>query len=492
MWPATLISTISRNRIPDCLNNAGNFVSQSPEVNVKLLRSLTLIPAAAVILANIIGTGVFVKARVMTCNVGSPGMVLTVWLVAGLLTLCGALVYAELGAMMPRSGGEFHYIGKAFGRRLGFLYGWTKAIALGASVAALAIVFVIFLNDLMDGALPPLAVQILPVLVIAVATGMNLLSARANGFTATVLTAVKIALVLFVGLGAFLLADGNWENFSLGGASGTCEGVPDGAKLGIRGFGAAMLGALWGYNGWAAIAAIGGEIKDPGRTVPRALIGGTLAVIVLYLFVNAAYFYVLSPTEVASVAQSSSVANEAASQFFGPWVAALMSAGLMISAYGTLHTSLLTGPRIPFALARAGLLPAGLARISANGVPAVAILIVSLWSVALSVSGTFDILTDMYIFILWVFFGLNGAAVMVLRHREPDAERPYRVWGYPYVPVIFLMVTVYLLINTLMATPMRALAGIGLIIIGLPVYEYFLRRAGTVVPPVWRAGDGED
>ena len=467
-------------------------MSQPPGVQEKLVRSLTLIPAASVILANIIGTGVFVKARVMTCNVGSPGMVLTVWLVAGLLTLCGALVYAELGAMLPRSGGEFHYIGRAFGRRMGFLYGWTKTIALGASAAALSIVFVVFLNDLLGGALPAIAVQLLPLLIIAFATGMNLLSARSNGFTATVLTGVKIALVLFVGLGAFLLADGNWGNFSLGGAGGTCEGVPETAKLGIRGFGAAMLGALWGYNGWSVISSVGGEIKNPGRTIPRALIGGTLSVIMLYLFVNAAYFYVLTPFEVASVAEASSVANEAASQFFGPWVAALMSAGLMISAYGTLHTTILTGPRVPFALARAGLLPVALGYVSANGVPSVAILIVSIWSVVLSVSGTFDILTDMYIFILWVFFGLNGAAVMVLRYRMPDAERPYRVWGYPYVPVVFLMMTLYLLINTLVATPMRAMAGIGLIIIGLPVYEYFIRRAGTVVPPFWRAGDRDD
>jgi len=466
-------------------------MSRLPVGNDKLLRSLTLIPAASVILANIIGTGVFVKARVMTCNVGSPGMVLTVWLVAGLLTLCGALVFAELGAMIPRSGGEFHYIGRAFGRRLGFLYGWTKTIALGASAAALAIVFVVFLNDLLGGTLPPLAVQVLPLLIITVATGMNLLSARSNGLTAAVLAGVKIALVLFVGLGAFLLADGNWENFSLSGATGTCEGVPDSAKLGVRGFGAAMLGALWGYNGWSVIAAIGGEINNPGRTVPRALIGGTLAVILLYLLINTAYFYVLTPVEVASVAESSSVANEAATRFLGPWVAALMSAGLMISAYGTLHTTLLTGPRVPFALASAGLLPPALARISAHGVPAVAILIIGIWSAVLSVSGTFDILTDMYIFVLWVFFGLSGAAVIVLRYREPDVDRPYRVWGYPYVPVAFLMVTVYLLINTLLATPSRALAGIGLIIIGLPLYEYFIRRAGTVVPPSWRH-DEED
>lgn len=464
-------------------------MSQSPGGRGELVRSLTLIPAAAVILANIIGTGVFVKARVMTCNVGSPGMVLTVWIVAGLLTLCGALVYAELGAMMPRSGGEFHYIGAAFGRRLAFLYGWTKTIALGASAAALAIVFVVFFNDLTGGALPALAVQFLPILVIALATGLNLLSVRSSGQTATLLTAVKIALVLLVGLGAFFLADGNWGNYTLSGEAGTCEGVPESAKLGLGGFGAAMLGALWGYNGWAVISDLGGEIKAPGRTIPRALIGGTLTVIVLYLLINAAYFYVLSPIEVASVAESSSVANEAAMRFFGPGVAALMSAGLMISAYGTLHTTFLAGPRIPFALARAGLMPAGLARISANGVPAVAILTVSVWSIVLGVSGTFDILTDIYIFILWIFFGMCGAAVMILRYRLPDAERPYRVWGYPFVPALFLLVTVYLLINTLVAMPSRALAGIGLIIIGLPVYEYFLRRAGNVVPPFWRQDD---
>jgi APA family basic amino acid/polyamine antiporter len=444
------------------------------------------VPVAAIILANIIGTGVFVKARVMTCNVGSPEMVLLVWFLAGLLTLCGALVYAELGAMMPRSGGEFHFIGAAYGRRVAFLYGWTRTIALGASAAALSIVFVMFLNDLLGGSMPPVAVQLLPVALIAIATGLNLQSAKSNGRTATILTAVKIALVLFVGLGAFILADGNWGNFSLGGETGACEGVPDSAKLGVSGFGAAMLGALWGYNGWAIIASMGGEIKDPGRTIPRALIGGTLVVIALYLLINAAYFYVLTPAEVASVAESSSVAGEAASRFFGPGAAAIMSAGLMISAYGTLHTTLLTGPRIPYALSKAGMLPAGLAHISKHGVPAVAILTIGAWSVVLSVSGTFDILTDMYIFILWVFFGLSGGAVLVLRRTMPDLERPYRVWGYPFVPVLFLLVTVFLLVNTLMATPSRALAGIILIILGLPVYEYFRRRAGEVAPPLWR------
>jgi len=460
-------------------------VAQSPAHDRQLVRALTLIPAAAVILANIIGTGVFVKSRVMICNVGTPGMVLTVWLVSGLLTLAGALVYAELGAMLPRSGGEFHFIGAGFGRRWAFLYGWTKTVALGASAAAVTIIGVIFLNDLTGGALPPIAVQTLPVVIIAAATALNLASVKSSGQAATALTAVKVALVLFVGLGAFLLADGSMGNFSMDATGGTCEGVPDSARLGLSGFGAAMLGALWGYNGWAVIAALGGEIKNPGHTLPRALIGGTLTVIALYLLINAAYFYVLTPTEVASVSQSSSVAAEAASRFFGPGFVALMSAGLMISAYGTLHATLLTGPRVPFALARAGLLPAGLARISRSGIPAVAVVTVGVWSTVLAVSGTFDILTDIYIFVLWVFFGMNGVALFILRRKAPDAERPYRIWGYPFVPALFLLVTVYLLINTFMATPIRAIAGIGLIIVGLPLYEYFNRRLSEIEPLNW-------
>lgn len=454
-----------------------------------LVRALTLVPASAVILANIIGTGVFVKARVMTCNVGSPEMVLLVWVVAGLLTLAGALVYAELGTMMPRSGGEFHFLGAAYGPRWAFLYGWTKTLALGASAAATAIIFVAFLNGLTGNRLPSIAVNLLPLVVIAAATVINLASVRSSGWTAAALTMVKVALVLLVGLGGLLLADGSWDNFALSGAAGSCEGVPDSAKLGLSGFGAAMLGALWGYNGWAIIAALGGEIRNPSRTLPMALIGATLTVIALYLIINTAYFYVLTPLDVASVSESSSVALEAALRFLGPGVTVLMAAGLMISAYGTLHTTLLTGPRVTYALARAGLMPSILARVSANGVPAVSVLAIGIWSVFLAATGTYDILTDIYIFVLWVFFGMNGAALFVLRRRAPGADRPYRVFGYPVIPALFLLATVFLLLNTLVATPLRALAGIGLIVVGLPVYRYFARRAGDLDSIVWLGSD---
>jgi APA family basic amino acid/polyamine antiporter len=457
----------------------------SPGERRQLVRALGVVPAASVILANVIGTGVFVKARVMTCNVGTPGMVLTVWLVAGLLSLAGALLYAELGTMMPRSGGEFHFIGAAYGRRWAFLYGWSKSVTLGASQAAVAILFVVFFNDLVGGTLPPLAIQLGPVLVIVLATWLNLFSTRSSGLVATVLTVVKVLLVLGLGVGGFLLADGSWDHFGQSGVLGGCAGVPESAKLGVGGFGAAMLGALWGYNGWNIISAVGAEVKDPSRTLPRALIGGSLLVIALYLLINAAFFYVLSPAEVASVPLSSSVAQEAASRFLGKSAAAVMAVGLTISAYGTLHTGMLTGPRLPFAMARAGLLPAGLGLISVRAVPAVAVVALGAWSILMSVSGTFDILTDIYIFVLWIFYGMTGASVFILRRRFPDAERPYRVWGYPVVPVLFLMVTAFLLVNTLIATPGRALAGLGLVLLGLPVYAYYARRLGAEQPAQW-------
>ncbi len=464
----------------------------SPGERRQLVRALTLVPAASVILANVIGTGVFVKARVMTCNVGTPGMVLAVWVVAGLLSLAGALIYAELCTMMPRSGGEFHFLGAAYGRRWAFLYGWTKTVAQGASVAAVAIVFVVFLNDLVGGSLPAYAVRWLPVVVIAVVTGLNLASMRWSGHLATVLTAVKVLLVLCVAVGGFLLADGSWEHFGQSGALGGCAGVPESARLGLSGFGAAMLGALWSYNGSNVIAAVGGEVHDPARTLPRALVGGSLLVMALYLLLNTAFFYVLSPTEVASVPESSSVAQEAASRFLGSAATAVMAAGLMVSAYGTLHTTMLTGPRVPYALARAGLLPKIVGRLSVHAVPAVAILGIGLWSIVLTLSGTFDILTDIYVFVLWVFYGMTGAALFVLRRKFPDAERPYRVWGYPIVPALFLLVTAFLLVNTLVATPGRALAGLGLIAVGLPVYAYFSRRAGALETPSWLGGEGSE
>ena len=452
-----------------------------------LVRGLTLIPATALIVTNVIGTGVFVKARVMTCNVGTPWMVLLAYLFAGILTLGGALTFAELSAMMPRSGGQYNYIGAAFGRVWAFLYGWMETLLDGAaSIAALAIVLVIFLNDLLGGTLSSLQVQLLTVGTIVAVTLLTLASMHTNGMLATVITALKVVLVAGIGAAAFVFSNGSWAHFAASGADGACEGVSAGARLGVTGFGAAVIGALWGYNGWADISFVAEEVRDPERTVPRALIGGSVLIIALYLLVNAGYFYALEPKTVASVPEASSVAGVVMLRMLGAGGASLLTIGMMLSTFGALHSLSLSVARLPFAMARDGLLPRTFATISPRArVPSHAILLLGACAIGFAFSGAFDVLTDLIVFMLLLFNGLAVASVYVLRRTLPDAARPYRVWGYPVVPMLFLLATAYLMINTLLATPGRALAGVGIVVLGLPLYAYYARRLPPGRPEDW-------
>ena len=461
--------------------------------SLTLVRGLSLVAAVSIIIGNVIGTGVFLKARVMTCNVGTPGMVLTVWVVAGLLSLAGALTYAELTAMMPRAGGEYVFMREAYGRGAGFLSGWMQIfIAKTGSQASVALVFAASLNGMTGNRLETFSgygVQAVAILLILAITLLNCAAVRVSGWVATVLTGVKIALVLGVGLGAFILAQGDWGNFALSNIGGTCEGVSPGATLGVAGFGAAMLGALWGYDGWNNLTFVAGEVKDPQRNVPLALIGGTAFIMLLYIFINAAYFYALSPTAVASVSENSSVAAEVTNSFMAPFsasakalVAGLVAAALMGSSLGTLHTSVLTGARVPYAMARDGLFFDRLSKISERTrVPVRAVLAQGLWACALVfILQSFDKLTDYVVFGSYIFYGLVTASIFVFRRRMPEAERPYRTWGYPYVPFLFLVVTGYLLVNTFWAAPKEALFGLLLIGLGFPVYYLFFRNRPAV------------
>jgi APA family basic amino acid/polyamine antiporter len=462
--------------------------------NITLVRGLTLIAAVSIVIGNIVGTGVFLKTRVMTCNVGTPGMVVGVWIAAGLLSLAGALTYAELAAMMPRAGGEYIFMREAYGAPWGFLYGWMQVfIAKTGSQASLAVAFASFLNILTDNAfnhnfftlyifnlvIPFGTLQTIALGIIALVTLINCAAVSVSGGVATVLTGVKIALVLGIGCGAFFLAkSGDWSHFSMSNAGGTCEGVGAAARYGFAGFGAAMLGALWGYDGWNNLTLVAGEVKNPQRNIPLALIGGMITVVSLYVFINVAYFYVLTPTEIASIPAppASSVATEAARTFLGPVAVSLIAASLVASSFGSLHTSVLTGARVPYAMARDRLFFQSLARLSARTrVPTGALILQGVWASLLALSGSFDTLTDYVIFGSWIFYGLVTASVFIFRRRMPDATRPYHAWGYPIVPALFLLVTVWLLINTLIATPVQAFIGLGLIALGLPFYYYWAR-----------------
>jgi APA family basic amino acid/polyamine antiporter len=463
--------------------------------HTQLIRGLGLIAAISVNVANIIGTGVFLKARVVTCNVGSPGKALAIWVFAGLLSLAGALTYAELLAMMPRAAGEYGIIRDAYGRPWGFIYGWTQFfIARTASGAALAMGFAIFLNDFIGGGLKvtifdvPLPwggvftfsrLQLVALAAIIITTLINCAAVSFSGGVASVLTGLKVLLLLGVGFGAFFYSGGDWGNLSLVNSGGTCEGVAV-TTGGVAGFAAGMLGALWAYDGWNNITFMAGEVKNPGRNLPLALIGGMLLVMGLYLFVNLSYYHVLTPTQIASVPESSSVAAEVVRRLLGSMVVTLMAAAMMTSSFGALHASILATARLPYALARDGLFFKSLAQVSPRThVPVRSLIVLAFWTCVVALSGSFDTLTDYAIFALTLFYLLVAASVFIFRKKQPDAERTYRVWGYPFVPIIFILVSTWLIVQTIWSHPRQSGIGLGLILLGLPVYGLLARRRST-------------
>lgn len=466
-----------------------------------LIRGLGLIAAISLILGNVIGTGVFFKARVMTCNVGSPTIVLGAWVAAGFLTLAGALTYAELTAMKPKAGGEYVFLRDAYGKLPSFLYGWMQIfISKTGSQAAVAVAFAIALNDFFNGELKQVlfettifgsnfefsSLQIVAIMMIVIFTTINCASVIFGGQIATVLTIVKIGLIAFVGIGAFIyVTGGSFGNFGMMNSGGTCEDVAATVTFGspeysiFAGFAAAMLGALWGYDGWNNLTLVAGEVKNPQRNLPVALIGGTLLIMVLYIFVHIAYFYVLDPTAVASVSKDSAVAKIVVERFttFGVGIAVtIFTVGLMLSSIGTLHTSILAGARVPYAMAKDGLMFKSFQTLSATKVPVVALIFQGVWACLLAMSGSFDTLTDYVIFGSWIFYALVTSSIFVFRVKYPKAERPYRAFGYPVVPIVFILVATWLLVSTVWSNPIKSLTGLGLIALGLPVYYYLTSK----------------
>jgi len=462
--------------------------SPSSSTTVGLVRGLGVLAASAILIGDVIGTGVFLKARVMTCNVETPGMVVMVWVVGGLLSLTGALTYAELSAMMPRAGGEYVFIRQAYGPLPGFLYGWTRFfVASTGGVAGLAAGFAIFINVVSGGLLDTMrltvdafgrqvgltGLQAIAIAGILAVTAINCGAIVFSGRLAMAFTILKVSLVLAVGLGAVLLADGSWAHFALTSA-GECQDVPAAARGGAAGFGAAMLGALWAYNGWNEVTYVAEEVKNPQRNLPLAIIGGISAIACLYVFANAAYYYVLTPSEIAGLSLSASVATAVTTRVLGEGAASLMAGALAMSIFGSLLIVTLVCARIPYAMARDGIFFPGLAKLSARThVPIRALIAQAAWAIVLVLSGSYDVLTDYAIFSVLIFVSLATASVYVFRRRMPDAERAYRAWGYPVVPALFLLVSGWLVINTLMTTPGRAFAGLGLMALGLPFYWYW-------------------
>jgi|RhiMetdeSRZDD1v2_1073273.scaffolds.fasta_scaffold10618_5 APA family basic amino acid/polyamine antiporter len=467
-----------------------------PEPKTSLIRALTLTDAIALVVGTVIGTGVFLKTAVMTQQLGSPTLVLLAWLAAGLLSLAGALAYAELGAMFPHAGGEFVYIGKAYGEAPAFLYGWMQfAVAGAGGMAGIAIGFAIFLSALipMGGAWVERTLhlfgqeihwqlgltQVVAVAAIVLFSVINCLGVALGGRVQAFLTAAKLLGIAVIVVGVFLLShQASWSHFV-----NTSESPHGG---GISAFGAAMMAALWAYNGWYILPVCAGEVHAPQRNVPRALIFGMLTVLTTYLLANLAYFYALPLTEVTTANSTAHpaalpVAAKAAQTFLGPSGVAFISIAFVISTLGALNGCIMGQARIPFAMARTGLFFQRVGEVNPkSAAPVWAIVAQSTWGCVLALSGTFDQITNYAIFALWLFFGVTVSAVFVLRRTMPEVDRPYRTVGYPFVPLLFILVAAWLVINSIITSPVESLVGLLLIALGLPVYLYFKRHRGRI------------
>jgi APA family basic amino acid/polyamine antiporter len=398
------------------------------------------------------------------------------------LSLFGALAYAELAAAMPEAGGEYVYLREAYGPFFGFLYGWTQTwVAKSASIATIATGFSIYLTNFMPGlevvvfTLPlpigpkggPLQIQVgqlVSICLIMSLGGLNYFGVKLGGRVQIAITLVKVGLIGAVVVAGLALGEGTVANLS--------TNIP--STGGYAGFFAALVAALWAYDGWNNVNMVAAEIRNPQRNLPIALIGGTLLVMAIYIATNVAYFYVL-PAHV--VATSDRVAAEMMRTVLGPRGADAVSVAAMISMFAAVNGSILSGSRVPYALARDGYFFRPYASVNERyRTPGVAILLLSAWASVLVMSGRYEQLFDMVIFPSWILYAMAAASVIVLRHKRPDLERPYRTFGYPVVPVLFVLVASVLVLYTLYNSPRESVLGLIIIAAGLPFYLYWKRR----------------
>jgi APA family basic amino acid/polyamine antiporter len=476
-----------------------------------LLPTLGFFSATMLVAGGVIGSGIFRKPGVMAAEVGSPEVLLGVWLVAGVISIFGALTNAELAGMMPKTGGQYVYLRRAFGPFVAFIYGWALlAVIQSGSIAALTYVFAEYSTRLilLPEASPELVAWVLhvPVIgdiapfrefgikglaatIIIGLTIVNYLGVRFGGVVQNVFSVAKMGAM--VGLAAVvLLAPGVGSVANL---------TTDSVLVHPTGFAwwaavaAALQGAFWAYDGWHKITYIGGELKSPQRDLPRSLILGILIVTALYLLLSAIYAYVLPIDEMA---RSKLVAADVAERVFtggGRWIAV----AVMLSTFGAANAVILTSARVYFSMSRDQLLPASLGNAHERfHTPSASLVLQGFWSVLLLFSGTFDTLTDTLIFVSWFFYVANAGAVFVLRRREPDAPRPFRVPGYPVVPIIFvafgLVYLVLTLANDISAyrqavaagrpALLNTILGLALVFSGTPVYWYYRWKSGAKNP----------
>jgi len=453
----------------------------------ELKRQIGLFSAVMLIAGDMIGTGIFISTGAIAETLPSPGGVLLVWLFGGLLALAGALTCAELATSLPYAGGDYIYIREAYGRLMGFLSGWSSfLVTFSGAIAFLSVI----LNGFMSFFFPilgsediifSLALPLIPITVkmgtlfsiamVLLLSGLHCLGVRQGTLTQNILTILKIGALLGIILLGVFFGNGNASHF---------QPLFDWEKITNSSlFGAAFIPVIFAYSGWNAVTYIAGEVKDPDRNLPRALMYGVSIVIVLYLAINAVYIYAVPVTEMKGALRMSEVATTA---LFGYQTSAWITAIITVSILGALNVVTMIGPRIYYAMAKDGVFFERLTYIHPNfGTPTKAILLQALWSCLLILTNTWGTLFTYVSVVITLFSAFTVGSVIVLRFKRPDLKRPYRLWGYPLVPILFVVVDLWIVWGSVKEKPKESLIGLFIVCLGIPAYLIWRSRAQKVV-----------
>jgi len=431
-----------------------------------LLRALGLWETTAIVMGIMIGSAIFIVPAEVTREVGSERAALCVWIISGVLSLFGALSFAELASMFPQAGGQYVYLREAYGHLVSFLCGWTFFLAVqSGGISTVAVGFAQYLADFFP--ISPGQQKLAASLSIVVLTAINYRGVREAGWLQSVLTGAKVgAMVALVALGYALIH---------GPATGAVK-LPTPAGWGfLSSFGVAMVAALWAYDGWNNGTFAGDEVKKPERNIPLGLILGTGGVVVIYVLLNLVYYHVLP---LSTVAQSPRVAADAGMRLFGRAGAHWVSLAVIVAMLGCVNGMILAGARVYYAMARDGLFFRWCGNVHPKfRTPHLSLLFQAAWAILLVLLGTFEQLFTFVIFAGWIFYALTALGVIVLRHTRPELPRSYRVSGYPYVPVAFVLAAVVFILNTILARPLEAGIGCGIVTLGVPAYLIWKHRS---------------
>ncbi|MDP4219379.1 MAG: amino acid permease [Bacteroidota bacterium] len=474
--------------------------------NTHLKRALTLYPATAIVIGSVVGSGIFTTPVDMANVLGNAPLLIAVWAVTGLITMFGALTQCELIGQMPRTGGLYEYFREIYGEKIGFLYGWANFMIAGSgAIAAIAVFFTKYFAEYVS--LPhfssvlekqewhiPLLGDIFPydnigakgiaAIIIIILTAINIRGVKTGAFLQSISTTSKVIALLVVTGVAFVAGShiGSIANWS--GATEAGMSLSGWALIGA--IGTAITGAFWSYDGWGNVAYIGGEIKEPAKTLPRAIILGTLIFTSLYVLINLAYLYILPIGKMGSVPDQR-IASEMVTAVIGGAGGALVAGLIMLSAFDTTNSSILTNARVYFAMARDRVFAPSAAIVHPKfQTPHIALILQGAWSLVLVFSGSFNLILDMYVFVNWLLYVLMALGVFILRKRDPQRERPFKVPGYPVVPAIFVLFATSYLVVTLIkdingynsgSQPIiSSLTGVALVLTGLPFYYFWKNK----------------